>query len=213
MSERQHERASDSRIPPAAPEKIGRRGMFARAGSLAMVGGLFLGYGGFFAILARYLYPPRPDRRGWLFVTDLERLPVGQSMTFRLPTGAPAAIVHQQSGRASGDFLALSSTCPHLGCQVHWEEAREIFFCPCHNGDFNRQGRAIAGPPFEAGQSLPRYPVAVRGNLLFIEAPVVSASAVALEPASGETGALATSGSSARCNGRPCRGAAPVGRA
>ena len=222
MSEQEIERASGSRGSPpagtAGPVKIGRRGVFARAGSLAMAGGLFADYGGFFAILARYLYPPRPDRRAWLFVTDLDGLPAGQSMTFRLPSGARAAIVHQQAGLGSSDFLALSSTCPHLGCQVHWEAAREIFFCPCHNGAFDRQGRAIAGPPFEAGQSLPRYPLEVRGKLLFIETPVVemaSASAIEPEPASAEPsvrGALAASGGRAPCSDRSCRGDVPVWR-
>ncbi len=67
--------------------------------------------------------------------------------------------------------MALSSTCPHLGCKVHWEAPENRFFCPCHNGAFDPSGRAIAGPPAEAGQSLGRYPLRIEGGLLYIEVP------------------------------------------
>ncbi|MBI4577262.1 MAG: Rieske 2Fe-2S domain-containing protein, partial [Planctomycetes bacterium] len=74
------------------------------------------------------------------------------------------------------DFLALSSTCPHLGCRVHWEVQNRRFFCPCHNGSFDAAGRATGGPPAEAGQSLPRYALRLEGGLLFIELPVETPS-------------------------------------
>jgi Rieske Fe-S protein len=67
------------------------------------------------------------------------------------------------------DFVALSSVCPHLGCQVHWEGQNNRFFCPCHNGAFDPQGNAIAGPPKEAHQALARYPLKVENGLLFIQ--------------------------------------------
>ena len=70
------------------------------------------------------------------------------------------------------DFVALSSTCPHLGCQVHWQPGEKRFFCPCHNGTFDPEGRALSGPPFEAGQSLGRYPLKIEDGVLFIEVPM-----------------------------------------
>ena len=66
-------------------------------------------------------------------------------------------------------FIALSSTCPHLGCQVHWEPQNDRYLCPCHNGTFAPAGTPTGGPPFEANQSLPHYPLRVEGGLLFVE--------------------------------------------
>jgi Rieske Fe-S protein len=152
--------------------KISRRGVLRGASSAAMLGGLAAGYGAFGAIAVRYLYPARPPQTAWLYVTDIERLKAGESLTFRTPSGARAAIARQGESGAVSDFIALSSTCPHLGCQVHWEAAANRFFCPCHNGAFDPSGKAIAGPPAEAKQSLPRYPLKIEGALLFIEVPV-----------------------------------------
>lgn len=45
------------------------------------------------------------------------------------------------------DVRAFSSTCTHLGCQVHWDRAATRFMCPCHGGMFAADGRVLAGPP------------------------------------------------------------------
>lgn len=158
-------------------EAIGRRGFLSRTTSVAMVGGLAASYGTFGAIAARYLYPPRPGETGWIFVTDVAGMQVGESRAFRTPTGAMAAIARRAAAGTADDFIALSSTCPHLGCQVHWEGQANRFFCPCHNGAFDPTGKAIAGPPAEAGQSLPRYPLRIEQGLLYIEVPLERADA------------------------------------
>jgi Rieske Fe-S protein len=157
---------------PATEGRIGRRGFLIRSTWVAMMAGLAAGYGGFAAIVARYLYPARPRETAWLFVTDVAGMKVGDALVFRTPGGATAAIARQGGAGDVSDFIALSSTCPHLGCQVHWEPSNDRFFCPCHNGTFDRAGKATGGPPFDAGQSLLRYPLRVDGGLLFIEVPV-----------------------------------------
>ncbi len=146
-----------------------RRGFGARVASWAMVGGLLAGYGAFAAIAGRFLYPARGAHKGWMFVGDLETFQPGQSLIYRTPGGAPVSIARVGSKGTAEDFIALSSTCPHLGCQVHWEGQKNRFFCPCHNGVFDPTGKATEGPPAEAGQSLPRFPLEVRNGLLFIE--------------------------------------------
>ncbi|MFN3484588.1 MAG: Rieske 2Fe-2S domain-containing protein, partial [Planctomycetota bacterium] len=114
-----------------------------------MAGGLVAGYGAFGAMAARFLFPARPALRGWVYVSDVRSFPVGASMVFRTPEGAPVAVARRGNTGTVDDFLALSSTCPHLGCQVHWEPHHNRFFCPCHNGVFDPSGRAV--PPAEAG--------------------------------------------------------------
>jgi Rieske Fe-S protein len=44
-------------------------------------------------------------------------------------------------------YRALSATCAHLGCRVHWDQTQSKFLCPCHGGVYDRQGNVIAGPP------------------------------------------------------------------
>lgn len=45
------------------------------------------------------------------------------------------------------DFEAMSNICSHLGCRVRWIEKQEGFFCPCHNGVFDKNGGVVSGPP------------------------------------------------------------------
>jgi cytochrome b6-f complex iron-sulfur subunit len=122
-------------------------------------------------VAGRFLYPARPASRRWTFVAEVSRLKPGESLIYRMPAGASVAVARVGQTGTAEDFLALGSTCPHLGCQVHWEAQNNRFFCPCHNGVFEPSGRAIGGPPGEAGQSLPRYPLKVEKGLLYIEVP------------------------------------------
>jgi Rieske Fe-S protein len=51
------------------------------------------------------------------------------------------------SGQAGGDYVVLSSICPHLGCPINWVPSNDNFVCPCHGGIFNFSGTRTAGPP------------------------------------------------------------------
>ncbi len=179
-----------------APSQIDRRS-FVWWSSGAMVGGLVAAYGTLAGFLGRFLYPAHPDRRNWLFVQQVARIPPGAAMVFRLPNGSPVNITRRGQGTTDADFIALSSTCPHLGCQVHWEAQNRRFFCPCHNGVFTPEGKAIAGPPAEAGQSLLQFPLKVERGLLFIEAPQAQLAAASTAGCQG-------------CSGRPQAGKTPA---
>lgn len=163
-------RMSDS--PRSAPDGVPRRRFLSTVTSWFMLGGLLAGYGAFGAMAGRFLFPSRPRRRAWLFVARADGLRAGDSLAYRTPAGQRVAIARRAETAAVEDFVALSSTCPHLGCQVHWEPQNQRFFCPCHNGAFDPSGIATEGPPAEAGQSLPRYPLKIEAGLLYIEVPV-----------------------------------------
>ena len=137
-----------------------------------MGAGLLAGYGTFAGILARFFYPSRPDPREWLYIADLASFAPGESLLYTAPSGATVTGAGKGRGGEATDFVALSSVCPHLGCQVHWEPQNNRFFCPCHNGVFDPSGVATEGPPAEAGQSLLEYPLKIQAGLLYIHVPV-----------------------------------------
>lgn len=168
-------------LPERPGDPSDRRDFLATASGLAMAGGLAAGYGAMGAIAARYLFPAKPDALEWVFLATLDRLAPGESLVFRSPAGEKVTVARRGPGATPEDFIALSSTCPHLGCQVHWEPQNTRFFCPCHNGVFEPSGKAIGGPPAEAGQSLPRYELRIEGRILYIRVPVEK-----LESATGE---------------------------
>ena len=148
-----------------------RREFLGKASKGAMAAGLIGGYGGLGAIALRYLYPARPDELAWQYVAQVDAMEVGQALLYQGPSGETINIARQAREGGDGDFVALSSTCPHLGCQVRWEGQNDRFFCPCHNGVFDPSGKGIGGPPGDAGQSLAQYPLKVEGGLLHIAVP------------------------------------------
>jgi len=172
-------------------EQTTARRAFLTGSTLAMAGSLAASYGTLAVFAGRFLYPAEVQRKALLFVTEVSAMKVGDTKNFVDPTGAKIVIARIAEGsqtededaepegedeayKPATDFVALSSTCPHLGCQVHWEPQNNRFFCPCHNGVFDAEGVATEGPPAQAGQSLAHYDLKVdRENvLLFIEVPV-----------------------------------------
>jgi nitrite reductase/ring-hydroxylating ferredoxin subunit len=139
-----------------------------------MAGGLAAGYGTFFALAGRFLYPIG-ENLAWLYVSTVDAIAPGDSLSFESPGGVKVVIKRQSdalAAPAADEFIALSSTCPHLGCRVHWEAHNNRFFCPCHNGQFDPTGKPTGGPVLAAQQSLPRYRLRVENGMLFIEMPV-----------------------------------------
>lgn len=151
------------------PRSDERRRFLKNASTAAMGAGLAGGYGALGLVAGRFLYPARPAPRRWFFVCEEKRLGAGESLLYQAPSGETINVVRREG---DGELIALSSTCPHLGCQVHWEAQNERYFCPCHNGTFDADGVGTGGPPGDAQQVLPRYPMKVDNGLLFIEVPV-----------------------------------------
>jgi menaquinol-cytochrome c reductase iron-sulfur subunit len=73
-----------------------------------------------------------------------------------------SAYVRTDNGR---DFVAMSNICTHLGCRVRWISEQEEFFCPCHNGVYDKDGNVVSGPP---PRPLDRFDVKVEDDELLI---------------------------------------------
>ena len=63
------------------------------------------------------------------------------------------------------DFIAMSNICTHLGFRVRWIVDQEQFFCPCHNGVFDKEGKVLSGPP---PRPLDRFEIKVEDDQLFV---------------------------------------------
>ena len=69
------------------------------------------------------------------------------------------------------DFRAFAATCTHLDCIVEFQKPQSRIWCNCHNGEYDLQGRNVAGPP---PRPLPPYAVALVGASGSIRSVVVS---------------------------------------
>jgi len=63
----------------------------------------------------------------------------------------------------SDQVQALSAVCPHLGCPVSWEGAKNQFLCPCHDSHFRADGERGDGP---AKRGLDPLPIVIKDGRL-----------------------------------------------
>ncbi|MBI3407808.1 MAG: ubiquinol-cytochrome c reductase iron-sulfur subunit [Planctomycetes bacterium] len=162
---------SDSKPEDSKSEDPDRRSFLSKVSTLTMAGGLIAGYGAFAGMALRLLYPSHGRKVSWVFVGEAEKIRLNDAIRLQTPTGQAVTITRLKQDGTADDFLALSTTCPHLGCQVHWEPQHNRFFCPCHNGAFDPTGKATEGPPAAARQELAHFPLRIDNGLIFIQVP------------------------------------------
>ncbi len=77
--------------------------------------------------------------------TQLDSLPNGEGKLLL----DQRTVVYRDEG---GTLHAMSSVCPHRGCDVEWNGAEKVWDCPCHGSRFAADGSVLRGP---AAQPLP----------------------------------------------------------
>jgi menaquinol-cytochrome c reductase iron-sulfur subunit len=137
----------------ANSEELGRRKFLT--GVIGVVGAVVAFIVGLPAI--GYLISPGVKRQNedlWLTLGPVSGLTPG------VPTGFPFSrrikdgwVEASQTGVAyvvtddGQNFQVFSNVCTHLSCRVNWDEGRNGFFCPCHDGLFGLHGEVVYGPP------------------------------------------------------------------
>jgi menaquinol-cytochrome c reductase iron-sulfur subunit len=158
-------------IGPLAPST--RRSFFG-----TLVGAISAVVGALMAVpLVRFALHPVFHGGGgadWCAIGSADELaaatePVRSEVSFRRVDGWRATTVKQTvwvTSGAKGGLVVLSGTCPHLGCVAVWHGDRGRFICPCHNGNFDRHGELLGGPP---PRGLDPLPVKVEGGKLWVK--------------------------------------------
>lgn len=116
--------------------------------------------------------PLRERRKGrWIDLMSQDDLEVGQikevSFVVEIKDGYRIA-EHKYSvflNRKQNEVVAFDPSCTHLGCRVKFQEGKKRFFCPCHGGVFDEDGRVVSGPP---PRPLETYPVKVEGGRIWL---------------------------------------------
>jgi menaquinol-cytochrome c reductase iron-sulfur subunit len=110
--------------------------------------------------------------QNWVRLGSISKIPVGEPTLFNFKfTVQTGWIVDEQEATVyvitdnGRDFVALSNVCTHLGCRVRWLADKNSFFCPCHNGQFDKDGNVLGGPP---PRPLDKYELKVENDQLYV---------------------------------------------
>jgi Rieske Fe-S protein len=135
--------------PPVSAER--RRALALIVNSVVtVIGGALSGLLGVFALKPA----PATSRDRWIragALSDLEpNVPAARVLAVPRVDGwyrerAPETVFLVWDG--DKQVRAMSATCSHLGCQVHWDAKGKKFRCPCHGGVYDAAGKVLEGPP------------------------------------------------------------------
>jgi Rieske Fe-S protein len=117
--------------------------------------GAIIGFGLGIPAIAYIVGPSlkKEEAQNWISLGSISKVELGIPTLFKTKiqrqTGwivneeQISIFVLTENGR---DFVAMSNICTHLGCRIRWIEDRDEFFCPCHNGVFDKNGGIVSGP-------------------------------------------------------------------
>jgi len=75
-------------------------------------------------------------------IANVNNLQVGTPHLFEYPVGYPSALVKNQDG----SLTAVSMLCTHVCCQLSYDVASKVYYCPCHGSVFDLTGKVVRGP-------------------------------------------------------------------
>jgi len=91
----------------------------------------------------KFVFPPyrEPDKVTLVF-SDYRDMAAGEVKPFAW--GAKPSYIKKLE---DGSYLALVGVCTHLDCTVSYKPDQKKFYCACHDGWYDENGKNIAGPP------------------------------------------------------------------
>ena len=110
--------------------------------------------------LYEYLAPQKAATTGGNVTIPADSILPGEAKFFDF-RGETGVVVRKKSG----EFIALSAVCTHLGCIVQWQRDKQDFLCPCHGGRYTSDGVVVAGPP---PRPLAKLPFSVAGDVITV---------------------------------------------
>lgn len=122
-------------------------------GFLGALGLSSLFYGGY-----KFLDPEASGPRE--IEVPLKEIPVGKAFSLKMGN-TPGILIHDEEG----NLKAFSLVCTHMACIVSWQPEKKEFYCPCHDGYFDADGKVISGPP---PAPLEKWLVEVKGDQVLV---------------------------------------------
>ena len=134
----------------------------------------FIGLGMAIPAIAYIMGPAlkRSEEEEWIRLGSASKVELGTPTLFKAKverqtgwitdTREISIYVLTEDGR---NYVAMSNVCTHLGCRVRWIVDDELFFCPCHNAVFGKDGAVITGPP---PRPLDQFEVKVEDDQLYV---------------------------------------------
>lgn len=146
-----YEQATEELATEVAPAAQSRRKVLGW-----LVTGINLAVGAALAVPAvKFVVSPlgRRSKETWVDVLAESDLQVGQTreVMYALTVQDGYHMVDRKYTvylhRDANGVKCFDPACTHLGCRIKYQDDQKRYFCPCHGGVFDDNGKVVSGPP------------------------------------------------------------------
>lgn len=107
-------------------------------------GWLFAFLSGSFYALLKFAFPTLCKEPDFVILKPDDFMNISPNSTKAFPWGGVVGLFYK---KPDGSTYALKGVCTHMECNVVYKPEDKRFYCPCHQGWFDEDGKNIAGPP------------------------------------------------------------------
>ena len=93
--------------------------------------------------ILRFVFPPSREPDQIVLPAD-DYLDMEPNSVRGFPWGNKPGLLKRND---DGSLIAFVAVCTHLDCNVVYQPERRRFFCACHDGWYDEEGKNTAGPP------------------------------------------------------------------
>lgn len=107
-------------------------------------GSLLAFFAGSFYTVAKFAFPTLGKEPDFVVLKKKDFADIPNNSVKPFPWGGTLGLYYKKE---DGGVTALKGVCTHMECNVAYRPAEKKFYCACHQGWFDEQGKNIAGPP------------------------------------------------------------------
>ena len=110
-----------------------------------LLGGWLLVFlAGICTALFRFAFPTLGKEPDFVILKPEDYLEIPVNSTKAFAWGGKLGLFFRKT---DGTLVALKGVCSHMECNITYKPAERKFYCPCHKGWFDENGKNIQGPP------------------------------------------------------------------
>ena len=117
--------------------------------------------GGIYALL-RFAFPTLGKEPDFVVLKKTDFLDIPSNSVKPFAWGGKLGLLFKKD---NGTIMALKGVCTHMECNITYKPDEKKFYCACHKGWFDENGRNIEGPP---PKPLEIFDIIVEGDKLII---------------------------------------------
>ncbi len=100
-------------------------------------------FGGCYA-LGRFAFPTLGKEPDFVVLNPADYVDIPLNTTKAFAWGGKLGLFFR---RADNQLVALKGVCSHMECNIVYKPESRRFYCPCHKGWFDENGKNVEGPP------------------------------------------------------------------